>query len=862
MAMPANCIEQIKQYIGRDLSKTEVAKLEKLHHEVAVGLARSPTWEGMTQMNRDILTAKEMGVRLLKDANKRLQQEGLQTAVKARVDDYIDGYLRENPTHTAADAARRLLGNYHDNRAGKQSLDTVAHSVAVGALRKLIVDLHALGPKLWGVFAHKEGRDAIYREAKVLGSSGDPTARKVVEAWRDATDMLAERWNAAGGVLSKKEGEIYLPRAHDVLKVAKAVDTPANVLGVETNQWVADVLPDVKKSDFVHEDGTPKTDAELIETLTKMSRTIKTQGYSKVDPQKPGGLHESRIASRNHHRFLELQDADAEIRYTEKYGEQNIVANMVNHVWKMARDIAVLETMGPKAEAMYKYLQNVVAEDLANKRGLQGPQIDVQLNKIDNLWKEAASGPDSLNSKLARRASGLRAFVASTRLGKIAINSLADQGTMHVIAGLNNMPHMRIFLEQSKNLVDSGRMDTLAHFGYGLDNLISQLNRMGEQNFGAGIFSRAANFLIGSTGHMRIERATRTAFEATLARALTSEVAQHARLADVPLDSNKILRNSGITEATWEVLRATKQQDVLGEMLITADGIEQIPSSTVMAIAKKYKVKPQRLLWDAQDQMIGFLLDQSHRAVVTPKAAELAAIHAGTKAGTWKGEIWNSVFLFKSFPISQMMQMYHTASGLEGLGKVKYVAAHVAATTFLGYVSLQIGEMLAGRDPRDTDLSGVEGWRTLTASMLKGGSLGFYGDFLYAPMNRYNQTLFGGMLGPVLGTVEQGIGITQGAATKALIQLMHGEEVDVHWTEDSIRFAKGNIPILGTHWAIKPVLDHLIWHDLQEMASPGYMRRMKYRAQREYHQDFFVDPGEMLPHRAPDFSKMLPIGGE
>ena len=862
MAMPVNCRDQIEQYIGRPLRAYEVEKLDKMHHKSAIWLARSdPDWSMRSQTDRDLLVAEDMGKQLLIEANKRMQQEQLQVTKKAEVDAYVARYLAENPSHTKEDAYARWIAHYADEVSGTTSIDTTAHAVAVGALRKLIVDLHSIGPKLWGVLFNKEGRNALYREAAVLGSSGDPVARRVIEVWREATDALVRRWNAAGGVVGRITSETFMPRRHDILKVSKAVDTEATVAGIKTNKWVADVFPLRKVGDFVREDGTLKTDAEVVATLEDMSRTIKTEGYSKIDPQQPGPSHEGRISSRNHHRQIHFADADAEIRYTEMYGEPNVVANMVSHVWKFARDIAVLEKMGPKAEAMHQYMLRVVTKDLAD-RGLYGPQVDVRINKLENLWKEAASGPDSLNSRLARAASGMRAFVSSTRLGKIVINSLADQGTMHVIAGLNNIPHMQVVWDQARYLVDKGEMDALAHFGFGLDNLISQLNRMGEQNFGTGIFSRAANFLIGSTGHMRIERATRTAFEAALARALTSEVTKYARLADVPVESGRILRNSGITEATWEVLRAVVPEDVQGSRMITADGIERLSGATLSALAKKYKISKQRLVQDAQDQMIGHLLDQSHRAVVTPKAAELAAIHAGTKAGTWKGETWNSVFLFKSFPISQMHQMYYTASGMQGVGKVKYVAAHVAATTFLGYVSLQIGEMLAGRDPRDSDLSGVEGWRTLMASMLKGGSLGFYGDFLYAPMNRYNQSLFGGLLGPVLGTIEQGIGITQGAATKALIKAMHGEEVDVHWTEDAIRFAKGNVPILGTHWAIKPVLDHLIWHNLQEMASPGYMRRMKYRAQREYGQDFFVDPGEMLPHRAPDFSKMLPYGGK
>ena len=44
----------------------------------------------------------------------------------------------------------------------------------------------------------------------------------------------------------------------------------------------------------------------------------------------------------------------------------------------------------------------------------------------------------------------------------------------------------------------------------------------------------------------------------------------------------------------------------------------------------------------------------------------------------------------------------------------------------------------------------------------------------------------------------------------------------------------------------------MVLHDLQEMASPGYLRRMRRRARKDWGQDYWWEPGEPLPDRAPD----------
>jgi len=66
---------------------------------------------------------------------------------------------------------------------------------------------------------------------------------------------------------------------------------------------------------------------------------------------------------------------------------------------------------------------------------------------------------------------------------------------------------------------------------------------------------------------------------------------------------------------------------------------------------------------------------------------------------------------------------------------------------------------------------------------------------------------------------------------------------------------KGNTPGANL-WYLKGALDHLIFHQLQEYFSPGYLRKMKQRSEREFGQKYWWEPGEPIPDRAPDMTAM------
>jgi hypothetical protein len=67
---------------------------------------------------------------------------------------------------------------------------------------------------------------------------------------------------------------------------------------------------------------------------------------------------------------------------------------------------------------------------------------------------------------------------------------------------------------------------------------------------------------------------------------------------------------------------------------------------------------------------------------------------------------------------------------------------------------------------------------------------------------------------------------------------------------DLVKLLRSNVaPNL---WYTKAALDHLIFNELQEWASPGYLDRMQERAEKTYGQSYWWKPDEVVPSAAPD----------
>jgi len=56
-----------------------------------------------------------------------------------------------------------------------------------------------------------------------------------------------------------------------------------------------------------------------------------------------------------------------------------------------------------------------------------------------------------------------------------------------------------------------------------------------------------------------------------------------------------------------------------------------------------------------------------------------------------------------------------------------------------------------------------------------------------------------------------------------------------------------NTPMLNLFY-LRTAMDYAVIYQLQEMANPGYLRRMERKIERENKQHFFVPPSSVIPH--------------
>jgi hypothetical protein len=103
-------------------------------------------------------------------------------------------------------------------------------------------------------------------------------------------------------------------------------------------------------------------------------------------------------------------------------------------------------------------------------------------------------------------------------------------------------------------------------------------------------------------------------------------------------------------------------------------------------------------------------------------------------------------------------------------------------------------------------------------------------------------------MGPLATESENVWNLTGGAAFKSA----RGERTDEG--AKLIRFAKGNIPFANM-WYTQAAFDHLIWNDMQDAASPGYLDRMQAKAYADRGTSWWWNPEESTPSGPPDIQQ-------
>lgn len=828
--MKPECVEAVTKAVGRAMSAAEINGIEEriARHLRQNAAADRVATLAMTPEQRLEAAAKSAAEELVMEQAKKAQRVSLQVLANTKIEQHLAQFGNDKMS-----GLERVIAFHADRKGNFLSVESRTRAIERDGLRQMIGTLEASNPKFFGLFENRAGVHALVKE--IFGeSTGNQAAKAGAAEFKSVAEALRTRFNRSGGDVGKLD-DWGIPHHHSQSKVALA----------GRDKWIADVMPSLKRDAYVNEDGTRMSDMQVNQFLGHAWETIATGGANKVEPGQAGG-NGMRANRGNETRQIHFKNADSYLEYQSHYGDRTPYEVMTQHIMVVSKDVALVETFGPNPDHAYRYFRDAAVKEKTLAEPTAAGQIQKQAVSMDNLYNLTAGKTLPVASEhLAKTFDTLRSWLVASRLGSAVISSLSDEATMYLTAHVNNLPQLKLLSNElaTLNPLNQAEKRQALRSGLAMNTLISSLNRFGQDGLGTSFSSKMGSTVMRLSGLNAITEARKRAFGVTMMSGIGQVVKDFDSLAKLDAGDHRMLLAKGITDADFNVWRKAQLEDWGGgnDTLLTPDAIYRIPDAELAAMGDPKVLKEQ-----AATKLLGAVLEETDMAVIEPGMKERAMTQSGIQRGTWKGELTKSFFLFKSFPLAMLTRHWSRGMDMDTHGgRAAYIATLIAGTTVMGAASLQINELLNGRDPRNLNPAEKGGVRNWIQAMLKGGSLGIYGDFLFSDASQTGQSPVASFMGPVVGLGESLFNLTQGNVVQAL------QDKKTNLGAETVRFAKGLLPGANL-WYAKAALDHMIFHQLQEYFSPGYLANMRARAEHEFGQQFWWEPGEVEPSRAPN----------
>ncbi|KAF1003826.1 MAG: hypothetical protein GAK36_00187 [Pseudomonas sp.] len=752
--MKQQCVQAVQQAIGRALNQPEIKDIEGriARNQRQLAQADPAAWQAKSSSDRLIEAAKNAAKELQAEAAKKKQRLGLTILAHDRV----ANIMAQFPGDPLKGLDRMLA--FSADYPGLQSIESASRSIRDEALSTMLDAIEATRGKFLGLFADEAKARAVVQELHGE-DSGVPEAKVAAKQFADVSNRLRERFNRAGGDIGYLD-DWAIPRSHNQLKVARAKD-----------EWIADHVQWANRQKYFNEDGTRMNDAQLKDFFTNACETVATGGVNKINPGTVTG-NGARANRGSESRQIHYRNADAYLAAQEKYGDRNLMELMVGHVDRAARDIALIEALGPNPNHAMRFATETAAKEMISANPARKGKIDKRVGRLNNLYTEVAGTREPpASSSLANAFEAYRSSNVYGKLGSATFTSIADQGTISLTAKMNGMPVMQVFENELRmlNPADASHRCIAMRNALGIDQLIGSLSRFGQDGLGvqAEVAGRAAKWSQSAATKVMqlsmlnaLDAGNRRAFGATMMDATGDLTRRFDSLASLEPGDRFRMEAAGITDQDWSVWRAAQPEDWrgAGDQVLTAGSIYRIPDADLAALSAQSGISPVRLKEQAATKLLGFVLDETNMAIPAPGARERAFMYGNHQRGTWSGELWRSFWQFKSFSISMIMKHFRRAMAQEtAWGRAAYAAPLIATTTVLGAISLQLNEVAWGRDPKnmlDDSVAGIPGLSFGLAAMLKGGALSLYGDFLFSNLTQGGTSQLAALAGPAFADAE------------------------------------------------------------------------------------------------------------
>ena len=870
--MHPECRQEVAKVLGREVSVGEAQNLEKrITNGMRQLASQDPAaWAALTQNEKLKQGAQFAAKQLIAIATKRKERAELAIQANDRLTSQVKSLIDNGIAKDKLEALSRLLAPVGDGRTGISSLDesiqgikTVYGGMAAGGLE--LTKGKAFG------FARDVKAEVSLVKALWRDTDVPPEFTKGADEIHAVFDAMKDRMNRAGGMIGTLDN-YDMPHAWSLNAIVKSAGKEDPV------KFFADqMLPRMKRSEYRTPEGALLDDAQMHKFLTEAATSILTDGANKrLDSKavmgKPGGGIKANRGSKE--REIHLNDSAAYLDAMKQFSETPVQAAVYNHISQMARDIALIETLGPNPDVTVSHLAGQYHDEkvLANVgQQKKMTEAEIQVRSIENLYNELSGNSGSTPNTTASKFFGAyRNLKYSATLGGTALLAgPTDSASAHLVAQGVGLSSAKLFQNQLKTFThtDQGIRDGARRAGIAFQSFGEDMVRWGGEVGDPGITSVIASTVIRATGLNYVTNANRNAFSATMFDGIGHLTRDHANLADIKEGDGKFISRSGITQQDWSLMRlATVEDWGGGDRILTPQAVMAVKDADVAAIIGTND--PQAILQareGASTRYAGFVSREMNSAVITPGSREKAAMNAFINKKAASGSVINecirSFLMFKSFAFAAFNKLILRTGAYDGKGaKARYLASMIAMTTIGGAAGITLRGIASGKDPSQmlpTEDSKKPAFDFYLRSVLAGGGLGLYGDLLTTAV----QKPFGGVLGSLAGPFADDVANVSGVLSSGFKLASTGvTSGDPQQEADKValaanRVVKGITP--GSNlWYTKAATDHLIYNQLQEALSPGSLARSQAKSQQNG-TTFWWAPTDATPTRAPSPAAVL-----
>lgn len=793
--MARDCIKRIVAKSNGVISSDEARQLLEEVDKAATRRARS----GYDKDNavKEILDDRKKNVEI----NLKKQQQGIyrNIALKKSVIDRISTFMDDGLNIKKAFQAE-LVGINKDVKGGRYSVDAVTNSLQNLYAGKLVNTLEKQG--VLSVFNSRKLDKEVAKElwdlssGKKVGVSGNKEAGKIAQAIYDVQEAVRIRLNRAGADIGKVDGFI-MNQSHDPFLMKKA----------GRDEWKREIAPllDVKRT-F---DGADDLDEALDSIYETLITGIRLDDPTQIKDQKlfqftgPSNLAKKLSGKR----VLHFKDSDSFLEYNKKYGYSDLNEGVIGGLQYGSKNIALMERYGTNPRAMIdevvkqveKTKRKEVAEGPQNYKGAIGTWVDTLIGSTDN----------AANLRFARISSNIRAFQSLSKLGRATLSSITDipnKALEYQFQGKNFLTsQVKPFLDLAEGFKSKKqKLEFSSLVGTGVEGYIGNVG---------------ARFVTGDTLSGKMSKLQRLFFKMnglqwwtethklSMGKFMSHElgIKRGVQWENLDVDTKRNLRQYDVNKSDWDAIRkgSRKMED------------------------DKYYVFPEDVKGEAAQKLGAYYVDRTNAGVITGTAREKAITTMGYKAGTPAGEAFRFMMQFKQFPVSFINKAWGRAFYAKGKADVPAMVQLMLLSGVYGYIAMTSKDLSLGKKPKDPLNK-----KTVLASMLQGGGIGIFGDFLFSDYSSYGTSPLETAAGPVFGTAADIIKLGAGA--------IQGEPK----IAQMLRTTKQNIPFNNLFY-LGPAVDYLIMYQIQEALNPGYLRRRERSMAKDYNQEYWLRPSDV-----------------